>query len=39
MGEPSAKNLKNADEELQSHVNPVVDMGNITDKEANKSMN
>lgn len=38
MGEPTKKNLENADEELQSHVNPVVDMGNIGNVEVNKSM-
>lgn len=28
MGEPTKKNLKNADEELQSHVNPFINIKN-----------
>lgn len=38
-GEPSKKNIENADIELQSHVNPVMDMANATNIEANKSIN
>lgn len=37
MGEPTKKNLQNADSELQSHVNPVMDMKNYDEKEAYKT--
>lgn len=33
IGEPTKKNLQNADSDLQSHVNPVVDMKNFEKKE------
>ncbi len=36
MGEPSQNNIKNADEDLQSHVNPVIDMRNYQTSEAYK---
>ncbi len=32
MGEPTKKNLQNADSELQSHVSPVMDMKNLDKK-------
>ena len=37
IGEPTKKNLQNADSDLQSHVNPVVDMKNYDKKLENKS--
>ncbi|MEY8758275.1 DUF4280 domain-containing protein [Chryseobacterium tongliaoense] len=36
IGEPSQSNLKNADSELQAHVNPVVDMSNYNSKDPYK---
>ena len=36
IGEPTKKNLKNADDELQSHVNPVVDMRNYDNEDPYK---
>ncbi|MFC6268191.1 DUF4280 domain-containing protein [Frigoriflavimonas asaccharolytica] len=39
MGEPTKKNLQNADEELQSHVNPLVDMANIDKKDPYSHLN
>lgn len=38
IGEPTKKNLQNADSDLQSHVNPVVDMKHYTRKNDNKSV-
>lgn len=39
MGEPSKKNIDSADEELQSHVNPLVDMGNYERKDPYEFLN
>ena len=36
IGEPTKKNLKNADDELQAHVNPVVDMRNYDNEDPYK---
>lgn len=38
IGEPTKKNVENADEELQSHVNPLVDMKNYYQGNDNKSI-
>lgn len=39
MGEPSKKNVKDADPDLQSHVNPLVDMKNINKKDLYEFLN
>lgn len=39
IGEPTKKNLQNADSELQSHVNPVVDMKNYDKKKPYEFLN
>lgn len=39
IGEPSKKNFENADSELQSHVNPLVDMRNYEKKDPYEFLN
>ncbi|AZA93211.1 Predicted chitinase [Chryseobacterium nakagawai] len=39
MGEPTKKNLQNSDSELQSHVNPLMDMKNLDKKDPYKFLN
>ncbi|AZB35978.1 DUF4280 domain-containing protein [Chryseobacterium bernardetii] len=39
MGEPTKKNLQNADSELQSHVSPVMDMKNLDKKDPYEFLN
>lgn len=39
MGEPTKKNIEKADSELQSHVNPMMDMKNLDKKDPYKFLN